>query len=85
MYVLLRHPAFLILPDGTFDLTRVYVEDGKCKTSVANYLNANGRIGPATVTGVMFSVVNGLTIHTDKGHIWSPAADCQVTAKFSEY
>lgn len=81
LYVLLRHPAFLITPsDGTHDVTRVYVNEGKCQTSVSNYLNDQGRIGPAFVTAVVFDSAKGLEIHTTRGILWSPAADCQVTA-----
>lgn len=76
LYCILRHPMFLITDEfGTHETSRVYVTPGKIRIGD----RMNNLFGPARVSQVLFTKREGLTVITDKGTMFSPAQDCQLT------
>jgi hypothetical protein len=76
LYVLLRHPMFLITEDsGTHETSRVYVTPKEIRIGDRQ----GNRLGPGVVSQVSFSRRDGLTVVTSRGHMHSPVTDCQVT------
>lgn len=76
LYVLLRHPMFLITEDsGTHETSRVYVTPREIRIGD----RIGNKLGSGVVSQVSFSRRDGLTVTTSRGTMHSPVTDCQVT------
>lgn len=68
----LKRPVFLVTKgQGTWEISRIYVENGRAKVDARD----TGRIGPETVRSLVWDTAHGLTIVTDGYLIHAPAGD----------